>query len=457
MAKMRTYKKLSILMYGGQRMCNNYAFINCNIIDGNLDSQIQDNMFILINEKGIIHKIGKVYELNIPHNYEVIDLGNKFVMPGLINAHVHLFASGKTMKITANESEKALLFKLLSSRLGKKLLKRRMKRNVISALNSGVTTLRSVGDFFYKDLEIREDIKNNKFLGPNLIVSGQMISVMGGHGAPYLSLIGDTPWEARECVRKNIGRGVDFIKICVTGGIADARMVGGAGRLQMTEEEVAAVCEEAHKIGLLVAAHVEGKDGLKVALRGGVDTIEHGSYMDDETICLFKNNPKSLRGYSALIPTLQVLIPRSKLNQSITRIDSVIKQNTMMVCDGVLNGLRQAVESGIKIGLGTDASMPYVTHYNTWRELEYVVKFAGASARQAIYFATKSNAEIMGIDKFTGSIDTGKFADFIVLKNNPEEDIRTLAEPYMVVARGNIINNPSVKKLKEIDDVLELV
>ena len=163
-----------------------------------------------------------------------------------------------------------------------------MKRNALTALHAGVTTMRSVGEFFYTDVKLRDEINNGEFVGPNLLVSGFFLSVTGGHGAPFLALVGDSPWEARRNVRINVKNGVDLIKICVTGGVTDAKMVGEAGRLQMTVEEVAAICEETHKIGLRVAAHVESTEGVRVALKGGVDTIEHGSEMDDEIISLFK-------------------------------------------------------------------------------------------------------------------------------------------------------------------------
>ncbi|WML32827.1 amidohydrolase family protein [Clostridium sp. OS1-26] len=437
-------------------MNKNYAFINCNIIDGSLDEP-KNNMVILINDKGIIHKIGNRYEIEIPSNYEIVDIENKYVMPGLINAHVHLFSSGKPLKAAANDRQQKVIFKLLNTKLGKGFLKHRMKSNAINALNSGVTTIRCVGDFLYKDVEIKEDIDSNKYLGPNLIVSGHMISITGGHGSPYLSIISDSPWEGRKCVRKNIKNGVDFIKICVTGGVTDGKAVGQAGRLEMTEEEVSAICDEAHKNGFLVAAHVESKEGLRIALRGGVDTIEHGAEMDDEIISLFKDNPKALRGYSALIPTFHAAIPTSVLDENITKINEITKQNSLIVYNGMINCVKQALENDIKIGLGTDASMAYVTHYNTWRELEYLIRYIGITPKQAIYHATKSNAEILGIDNYTGSIDIGKNADLVVLDENPLRNIRVLSKPSMVVIKGNVINNPKVKKLKEIDDLLESI
>ena len=436
-------------------MSNNYAFINCNIFDGDINSEVEKDMIILVNDKGIIYNIGKMGEVNIPTNHEVIDLEERYVIPGLINAHVHLFSSGKPTKVSSKESMQKLIFRFVHTDLGRKILKNSMKKNTINALNSGVTTLRCMGDIFYYDKQIQNEINSKKYLGPNLIVSGYMISVTGGHGYPYLTLVCDSPWEGRKCVRRNVKAGVDFIKICVTGGVADGQSIGEAGRLQMTEEEVSAICDEAHKIELLVAAHVESQEGLRVALRGGVDTIEHGSEMDDEIINLFKNNPKSLRGYSALIPTFEAGFVSAKLDKNATKLNEVNKQNSIIIYNRMIMGIKEALASEIKIGLGTDASMTCVTHYNTWRELRHLVKYLDITPKQAIYYATKSNAEILGIDDYTGSINLEKSADFIVLGENPLENINTLSKPYMVVVRGNIINKPCVKRIKKIDTLLE--
>ncbi len=445
-------------------MSDKYAFINCNIIDGNLESEIQKDMVILVNsnlkygvKEGTIYKIAKKNEIEISSDYKIVNLENKYVMPGLINAHVHLFGSGKPMKVISNEKRQNRVFSFLKTKLGRNMLKKMMKKNVINALNSGVTTMRCVGDLLYTDVEIRNEINKGNYLGPRLIVSGRLISISGGHGGANIALISDSPWEGRKCVRKNVREEVDWIKICVTGGVLDARKVGEAGRLQMTTEEITAICDEAHKVGMMVAAHVESKDGIRIALMGGVDTIEHGSEMDDEILNLFKNNPKSLRGYSALIPTLHATIPLSMLDTDITGISEVAKENSIIVYKGMVRGIQQALEAGIKIGLGTDASVPYVTHYNTWRELDYLVRYAGITPKQAIYHATKSNAEILGIDNETGSLEIGKSADFIVLNENPLENLRSLSKPNMVVARGNIINDLNINKKEQIDDALEQI
>ncbi|SFR25582.1 MULTISPECIES: amidohydrolase family protein [unclassified Paenibacillus] len=439
-------------------MKTGYALKNCNVIYGDAKKDVEKMMTILIHEDGLIQEIGKTSDLSIPSHYQTIDVSGKYVMPGLINAHVHLFADGKPFTLSASEGLLNFAFHhILDTRLGRSVLKKRVKKNALTALHSGVTTMRSVGEFFYTDVQLRDEINANRFVGPNLLVSGYFLSVTGGHGAPYLALIGDSPWEARKNVRLNVKNGVDLIKICVTGGVTDANMVGEAGRLQMTEEEVAAICEEAHKIGMRVAAHVESTEGVRIALKGGVDTIEHGAEMDEEIISLYKNNPRALKGYTALIPTMQAAYPTAKLDTNLTKVNETVKENSRLVYDSMLKGLRQAVEHHIKIGVGADAAMSYVTHYDIWRELDHFMRQTKLNAGQVIERVTKSNAEILGIDHLTGSIDIGKQADLIVMEQNPLNNIKALSDVAMVMVKGNLIQTPSVARIRELDELLDSV
>ncbi|MGD0033546.1 amidohydrolase family protein [Paenibacillus illinoisensis] len=435
-----------------------YALKNCHLIHGDLNHNLEKNMTVLVNEHGLIQEIGKSIELAIPSHYEVIDLSGKYVMPGLINAHVHLFADGKPFSLSVSEGMLQFAYdRILNTKLGKNVLKKRMKRNALTALNAGVTTMRSVGEFFYTDVKLRDEINNGEFVGPNLLVSGFFLSVTGGHGAPFLALVGDSPWEARRNVRINVKNGVDLIKICVTGGVTDAKMVGEAGRLQMTVEEVAAICDEAHKIGLRVAAHVESTEGVRVALKGGVDTIEHGSEMDDEIISLFKNNPNALNGYTALIPTFLAAYPSALLDTSVTKVSATVKENSRLVYTSMLKGAQQAIDNGITIGLGTDAAMSYVTHYDMWREMDYYIKQTSLNNKQLIDMVTRTNAKILGIEDVTGTVDIGKQADLIVLDQSPLENLEALSDVRMVMVKGNLIQTPSVTRIPEVDDVLNSV
>jgi imidazolonepropionase-like amidohydrolase len=430
----------------------NYALPGCRLIDC-VHSGVQENSTVLVKD-GKIEKTGGTDDIEIPKDYTVLDTRDKYVMPGLINAHVHLFGSGKPMKAGAGGKTQDRTVKLLNTWPGRKLIESMVRRHALTALNSGLTTVRAVGDMFYSDVKTRDLIDGGKIPGPRLLVSGPLICVTGGHGHA-LGYIADSPWEARKLVRRNISRQVDLIKICVTGGVMDARRIGDAGRPQMTIEEITAVCEEAHKAGFMVAAHAQSAAGVRLALLGGVDTIEHGSEFDEETIGLFLNNPKSLKGYSCLIPTIIPAIAIGELDTELTKTKPVNRENSRRVYEGMVKGMRQAMAAGVKVGVGTDVSCPYATHYNTWRELYYAVKFAKVSPETAIRNATRVNAEILGISDIAGTLEAGKSADLIVLKENPLDHLRALSEVCMVMAGALFIPNPKVKTIPEVDRILD--
>ncbi|KWX86159.1 imidazolonepropionase [Paenibacillus riograndensis] len=160
---------------------------------------------------------------------------------------------------------------------------------------------------------------------------------------------------------------------------------------------------------------------------------------------------------SALIPTLQAAYPSAKLDLSLTKVSETVKENSRRVYDSRPKGVRQTVEHNIKIGVGTDASMPYVTHYDLWRELDHFMRQTKLNPRRIIEQVTKSNAEILGIDHLTGSIEIGKQADLIVLEQNPLDNIQALADAAMVMVRGNLIQTPAVTRIQAVDELLDLV
>ncbi|TFF88132.1 MAG: amidohydrolase family protein, partial [Promethearchaeota archaeon] len=329
----------------------NYALTNCQIFTGDLTNEIIKNGVILIKNrdnkekfKGIINNIGEIDQISIPKDYEIIDLAGKYIIPGLINAHAHLTGDGKPRNITKKD-EKSLKRLLWFARrwLGKTIIKKMMRKNVKNALNAGITTIRSLGDPYYYDKEVRDAIEDGKFIGPRLLVAGRSLCITGGHGW-MMSYVIDSPWEARKAVRKNIAAGVDVIKLIATGGVMDSKKIGEAGRPQMTVEEISAACDEAHRAGLKVAAHAESTQGIKEALLGGVDTIEHGAELDRESIELFKKNPKSLNGYSVLIPTLSAPLAICAWGEKELQMTSVQRENAFLLKDEMIKGFNQALK-----------------------------------------------------------------------------------------------------------------
>ncbi len=440
----------------------NLALVNCHVIDGSRDGAvIKDGVILIKNvvdpgeEPGRIVAVGTAAEVAVPDDYERIDLAGQYVLPGFINAHCHLFGSGKPMRLfrflSENESLAARLVGWLSSPLGKRLVMQMMIGNVTNALHSGVTTLRSMGDLAYLDVALRKKIERGEVPGPRLLVCGQGICPTGGHGG-LLGTTADSEADIKRLVRTNIREEVDWIKILSTGGVMDARRVGEAGQPQMTVDEIATACTHAHRADVMVASHCESTQGIQEALLGGVDTIEHGADITDELVPLFKNNPKALRGYTALVPTLSAGMGLSTLPAEVTQISPMAYQNAGIIERGMIKGLRRAVAEGIPIAVGTDAAVPYVPHYEFWQELKYYLHYTALTAQEAIHLATAGNAEILGIGGQTGSVQAGKSADLQVVAGNPLEQIDHLGQVNKVMVRGVLIDEPQVKRIKALDE-----
>lgn len=443
---------------------------NMHLINGHKDISMIDNGILLVDEKGIIayagdesgldssydenthkDKLNSIKGTDGKEDLQVIDLKGAYVMPGLINAHGHYFNSGKPVN-----NFPPLLVKLvtwfLKTWMGKLYLRIIYPGNYQTALNAGITTVRDVGSFYYNDIRCRDRIAEGKMRGPRIIACGSLITSTGGHGYEFPDRkVADNPWEDRKAVREHILHQVDWIKICNTAGVSDARFVGEAGQPTMTEAEIAAACDEAHSRGFMVATHCESTEGIRRALEGGVDSIEHGAPIPEELVPLFKNNPKALRGYTALVPTLSTFfIPDFEHKLKPTPANKMIIENTRLVGEGCASGLRTAIENGIHLGIGNDSGIPRVTHYNLYQELQNFQKHGGLSAKEIIHIATVGTSELIGTEKVTGSLDKGKSADFIVLDANPLEDLSHLYKPKHVVARGQMIWNPRFKVFKNI-------
>ena len=430
------------------------AYVGARIINGDKNVPVIENGVVLVNEEGVINAIGAKEEVRIPEGVETMDLAGMYIMPGLINAHTHLFLDGRPQKdMTAARS--SFIMRLLNTFIGRWLIYGLYKRNVRTFVNSGVTTLRDVGSFFNMDLKVRNAINAGKLDGPRVISSGAIICPTGGHGSQFPgTLVADGVAECLRAVRTNYHHGVDWIKICSTGGVTDAKFEGEAGLPHMSVEEIRAVCEDAHRRHLMVASHCESTAGMRDCLEAGVDTIEHGGVIEEDMVEMFLKNPRTLRGYTALIPTLAaargIWDHRDYLKPS--KAHEIILKNCRLVMEGCVAGFQKALETGIKVGVGTDSSVPFVTPYNTYHELLLFEQASSLTPLEIIHIATKETAEIINMDYLTGTLDEGKAADFIVLEKSPLEDLHNLKQPAMVVAAGKLFDAP---KYKEIEGVGE--
>lgn len=413
-----------------------YILKNCNIITG-VKNEEMFNGDILIEDEKII----KVSKEPINETCKVIDLSGKYVLPGLINAHVHLAGSGKPSK---KKHDAEYVNNLLKHKLVTKVVKGMCKNFAKMEVLSGTTTIRLVGGLDHMDSEIKKELEKS---GPRILSSDYALTVPKGHMAGTVAKVANNNEEFKLMLDDLIKHNVDLIKIMITGGVLDASKKGEPGELRMHDAEVKFICDYAHAHGLKVAAHVESSEGVRVALRNGVDTIEHGAKVDDEIINLFKESK------AQLVCTLSPAAPMSFLDRNILHLSEEQQFNAKVVFDGVVDCAKTCLKEGIVVGLGTDTACPFVTHYDMYRELVYANKYLGVSPLDAINMATEVNANILGISSVTGTIEEGKSADIIVSKSNPLVDLKVLGELDSVIYKGKI-SSKKVKKYKEIEEQL---
>lgn len=420
-------------------------FKNLILLDGSENmTPRRDCAVVVDNEK--IEKIVPEKEIS-SNGDEIIDLNGQYLLPGLVNLHVHIPGSGKPQK-KPMDAKKTVRFATANA-LTRKYLEHMYKAFAKTELLSGVTTMRSVGGVENYDTWIRDLINSGKATGPRILASNMAVSVPGGHMAGSLAYEATTPEEAAMYVRKIAEDKPDLIKLMITGGVLDATVKGEPGALKMSPAMVKSACEEAHKLGYHVAAHVESPEGVRVALENGVDTIEHGAKPNDEIIRLFQEKK------AVHVATISPALPYALFDPEVSHVSEIERYNGKVVFDGIVECAKQCLANDIPVGLGTDTGCPYVTHYDMWRELQYFHKCCGVSNNFALYTGTKRNAQILGLGDVTGSIEAGKSADFIVTEKNPLEDLTVLRNLSMVVARGTVITDPKVKKMPEVEMQLD--
>lgn len=422
----------------------NYAFTNGKLLDGSRDMQVQTGLCILVKDGVIADTVPDTADVT---GYQRVNLRGHYILPGLINMHVHLAGNGKPQK-KQRDNEK-LVRTIMSSGLTRAIAYRMVCGFANDELLSGVTTIRTVGGLGDFDTRLRDEIAAGSKVGPRILASNQGISVPGGHMAGSVAVAASDIPEALAQLEKSRSEKVDLIKLMITGGVLDAKEKGVPGELKMPPEMVRAVCDKAHSYGYLVAAHVESPEGVRVALENGVDSIEHGAKMDEDMIRLFKE-----RG-AFLCTTISPALPYALFDRSITNATEVEQYNGNVVFEGIIGCAKAALANDIPVVLGNDVGCPWITQYDFWRELYYFHKYVGVSNAFALYTATKRSAELAGIGHLTGSIEKGKAADLIVTAENPLEDLQALRKLELVVARGNVIEHPVIKKRKQVEAELD--
>ncbi|MBV8298461.1 MAG: amidohydrolase family protein [Candidatus Eremiobacteraeota bacterium] len=336
------------------------------------------------------------------------------VVPGLINCHAHLEANGEPDTQT---------FFILRTRTERTL---DAARNARLALEAGVTTVRDLGGAESNAIALRDAIARGDHVGPTIVPAGRALCMTGGHGS-FIGRETDGPWDARKGVREQLKAGAGCIKLIATGGVLTKGAVPGND--QLTEEEMRAAIAEAHTHGLRVAAHAIGTNGIKNALRAGVNSIEHGHLLDDEAIALFKE-----RG-AYLVPTLAAVWCIYENISGGAQPDYVVRKASEIYQRAGEN-IRKAWQNGVTIAGGSDAGTPYNRHQDYAYEVELMSTVLGMTPQQALTAATSTAAELLGVD--AGVLAEGRPADLLLLDRDAGSDVRALREPRVVIKGGAV-------------------
>ena len=377
------------------------------------------NADILI-ESGVIVKVSR--EIPVMSHYEIIDLKDMTILPGLMDAHVHL--TGNTdLKGHEGISESSYLATIYGV------------KNAKQTLMAGFTTVRNVGASNYSDVALRDGINQKAILGPTLLVSGPPLGITGGHcdsnilPAEYeykAQGVADGPWEVRRKVRENKKYGADLIKYCATGGVMSKGT--NVNNRQYTLDEMKAIVDEAHTLGMKVAAHAHGLEGIRMAIEAGVDSVEHSSLIDQETI--------NLAIAKGVFLAMDIYVSDYILGEGAKNgIPEYSLNKERIVGKRQRENFKMAVESGAKMVFGTDAGI--FPHGKNAKQFKYMVEW-GMKPIEAIQASTINTAELFG-KRNIGEIKETFDADLIGVKGNPLEDITLLENVGFIMKEGRVI------------------
>lgn len=387
------------------------AFVGGRVFVG--DGKAFEQGTVLVEGERIV-KVSKG-EIPVPKDAQRIALDGCTLLPGFIDCHVHFCLDGSPDPVGTLVQEHTSLVTLKAAESARR------------TLLAGVTSVRDMGGKDGIDLALREAIRSGLVSGPRMLASGRIICMTGGHGW-QLGQEADGPDEVMRAAREQIKAGADVVKFMATGGVMTPDVEPGSE--QLTEEELRAGIQEAHKAGRKTATHAMGTQGILNALRAGIDSIEHGVFLNEEAISWMveKDVP--------LVPTLSALYHIE--NKGIEAgIPAFAVEKTRRVKAFHLESVRMAREAGVHVAMGTDAGTPFNMHGENLGELRRLVEM-GYSSIEAIQAGTQIAAKVMGLEEELGTIEEGKLADLIVVEGDPLEDIGLLlsTEAIRLVMRG---------------------
>lgn len=338
-----------------------------------------------------------------------LQAGGRFVLPGLINCHAHLTFDGSAdFDAEARQTEARATLKAF--------------RNARLAVRSGVTTVRDLGANGAMVVELARQIERGALEGPRIIASARGITITGGHGTE-VGRVADGADAVRAATREQVAVGAQVIKLFSTGGVLGE----GAGPelAAYTPEETRAAVEEAHRAGVRITTHAHGADGMRIAAEAGIDSIEHATLLDQQTIGMIKE--KNV----ALVPTFSAL---RRIIDNGGALPARVMERARLVATKHQEGVRAAHKAGVRIAAGTDAGTPFNTHERFALELVYLTE-AGLSKTEALVAATSLAADVVGSPK-AGRIAAGSWADLLFVDGDPLRDLEVLQQPKAVWVRG---------------------
>lgn len=400
------------------------------IIDGTGAAPIKNGVIVILDDK--IMAVGPSGSVTIPSGAKVIDLDDATLMPGFIDSHTHIIGrvlgdpNGDGARVRDHDSFGAILG----------------VRNAERTLMAGFTTIRNVGAGNFDDMSLRRAINEGWVVGPRMIAAGHSLGITGGHcdengfkpglaDGDYKTGIADGPEQVRAAVRYQVKYGADVIKTCATGGVLSEGDAVGA--TQYTYEELKAMVDEAHKLERKVAAHAHGTEGIKIATRAGVSSIEHGSFLDAE-------------GATLMAEKGTVLVPTLMAGETVERLarNGVLKgfrgEKALAAAAAMRNAIKIAIAHKVTIALGTDAGV--IPHGTNAHEFTLMVEWGGMKPIDAIRAGTLNAAKLLGLDKTIGSLSVGKFADIVAVAGDPLADIKKMESTVFVMKNGAVYKEP---------------
>ncbi len=402
------------------------------LIDGTGAAEINNAAIVVVGDS--ITWVGTAANVKVPAGAHTIDLGDATLLPGFIDAHVHL--AGRELGDPEGDESAVHDYDQYSAILG--------VNHARSTLLDGFTSVRNVGSPNFDDMALRKAVDANQIWGPRMENAGYAIGITGGHcdengfkpglfDGNYKTGIANGPEEVRAAVRYQIKQGADVIKTCATGGVLSEGDAVGA--LQYTYEELKAMVDEATKLGRKVAAHAHGTEGIKVAVRAGVSSIEHGSFLDEEGAKMM-----AAKG-TYLVPTLSAgEATETAANNGVLK--GLRRQKALDAAKAMHNSVKIARANGVKIALGTDAGVG--KHGTNAHEFTLMTTWGGMTNMESIVAGTMNGAKLLGWDAHLGSLTAGKWADIVAVPGDPLKDIKNMEKALFVMKGGAVYKTPMV-------------